>query len=250
MHQVLVSQLSNRRAPIAHTKGRSEVRGGGKKPWRQKGTGRARHGSRRSPIWRGGGITFGPSREKNYDKKINKKTKSKALITALSQKYRDNEILFLDTISMDEIKTKQAKEILKNLSSVSGFDMLITKKRNTAYIALFDKNVNVRKSFKNFGNIEVHDINNLNVYDILKYKFLIITNPKESVKIVESRTPKKEEPKTAPTLKAKTTSKAKATKVVKKKDEETLSKKTKVKVAKTTTKKEKDISHKKDRKIE
>src|SRR5262245_26808838 len=98
VHQVVVSMQANQREGNAHTKGRGEVRGGGKKPWRQKGTGRARHGSIRSPLWRGGGTTHGPSNERNYEKKINKKMKTKALYTVLSQKNRDGEVVLLDQV--------------------------------------------------------------------------------------------------------------------------------------------------------
>lgn len=185
VHQVAVSYMANARAPIAHTKDRSEVSGGGRKPWKQKGTGRARHGSRRSPIWRTGGVTFGPTKERNFSKKINKKMKTKAFHTALSQKLLNNEILFVDMLDTKDAKTKQAKDILNSLSSAQGFKTLSTKKRNAAYISLAEQNPAVLKSFNNFGNIEVGEFRNMNILDILQYKYLIITNPKESIKNLE-----------------------------------------------------------------
>src|SRR3989344_6001738 len=113
VHQVVVAMTSSMRHPIANTKTRGEVSGGGKKPWQQKGTGRARHGSTRSPIWVGGGIAHGPRKEKNYDRKINKKAKTKALYTILSQKTRDGEILFVENLSFGMPKAKDPKEALK-----------------------------------------------------------------------------------------------------------------------------------------
>src|SRR3989338_1467401 len=112
VHQIMHSQQLNARANTAHTKDRGDVRGGGKKPWQQKGTGRARHGSRRSPIWVGGGVAHGPTVEKNYGRKINKKMREKALFTVLSQKVRDNEILFLSGLKLESPKTKLAREVL------------------------------------------------------------------------------------------------------------------------------------------
>src|SRR3990167_9643132 len=106
VRQVFLSERANARKVSAHTKDRSEVSGGGKKPWQQKGTGRARHGSIRSPIWIGGGISHGPRKEKNYSEKINKKARRKGLLTVLSQKLKDGEILFMDNLSIPEAKTK------------------------------------------------------------------------------------------------------------------------------------------------
>ena len=135
VHQVMTSMQSNKRAGTAHTKDRSEVSGGGRKPWRQKGTGRARHGSIRSPIWRGGGVTHGPTKEKNYNKKINKKMKTKALFTVLSEKQRSGEILFIDKIEFSDAKTKKAREVLVSLSKISGFERLVGGKNKVIYLA-------------------------------------------------------------------------------------------------------------------
>ncbi|MFC1730851.1 50S ribosomal protein L4 [candidate division KSB1 bacterium] len=187
VHQVVIGMQANKRTPIAHTKNRGEVSGGGKKPWRQKGTGRARHGSSRSPIWRGGGITFGPRNDKDYSKKINKKMKTKALYVALSQKLRDGEILFVDTISLSAPKTSGAKNVLTALSSVDGFNTLVSKKNNSALVALNEKDSVVEKSFDNMGNIEVDEVRNLNTLDVLTYKYIIITKPEEAVAFFGSK---------------------------------------------------------------
>lgn len=187
VHQVVTSMMSDARDSIAHTKDRSEVRGGGKKPWRQKGTGRARHGSRRSPIWVGGGITFGPRNDKDFSRKVNKKMKTKALYTILSQKVRDGEVLFVDALAFAEPKTKEAKEVIKTLAQTKGYETLATKRKNTAYIATGAKNANTKKSFDNFSNIKLDEVRNLNPIDLLTYKYLIIENPDVSVKQLEAR---------------------------------------------------------------
>lgn len=181
VHQVVVSMASNRRDAIAHTKNRGDVSGGGKKPWRQKGTGRARHGSNRSPIWRGGGITFGPTNERNWSKKINKKMKVKALFTVLSQKMKDSEILFVDDFKFDAPKTKEAKNILIKLSEIKGFDNLFKKRKNSVCLALGERNKNSEKSFSNFSNVLVGELKNINPLDILSYKYLLITKPEDSL---------------------------------------------------------------------
>jgi len=187
VHQVVTSIESSKRHSIAHTKDRGEVRGGGKKPWRQKGTGRARHGSRRSPIWVGGGVTFGPRNEKDYTRKVNKKMKTKALYTILSQKLRDGEILFVDSIAFTEPKTKEAKQVLSGLAQAKGYETLATKRKNTAYIATDAHDPVAKKSFDNFGNIKLDEVRNLNPVDLLTYKYVIIENPEVSVKQLEER---------------------------------------------------------------
>ncbi|PID83284.1 50S ribosomal protein L4 [Candidatus Campbellbacteria bacterium] len=187
VHQTAVSMMSNQRQVIASTKGRGEVSGGGKKPWKQKGTGRARHGSSRSPIWRGGGITFGPTNQRNFDKKINKKAKTKALFQVLSQKLKNNQIIFVDQISFDAPKTKQAVEMLKDLSKIKGFEDILTKSKNSALITNTELNPNNLKSFANLKNVATDELRKLNILDLLKYKYLIISNPKETLEILESK---------------------------------------------------------------
>ena len=179
VHQVATSLATNKRKPIAHTKTRGEVRGGGKKPWQQKGLGRARHGSTRSPIWVGGGVAHGPRNEKNFERKVGKVMKDRALYTILSQKWKDGEVLFVDTLGTK--KTKEAVLVLKNLSSVKGFERLSTKKKNSAIFALAGKNISTEKSMRNIGSIEAMEVRNLNPLALLNYKYLVIENPAESL---------------------------------------------------------------------
>jgi large subunit ribosomal protein L4 len=181
MHQVLTSMQAEKRVSVAHTKARGEVRGGGRKPWRQKGTGRARHGSIRSPIWRGGGVTHGPTKEKDYSKKLNKKMKKKAFLVALSQKLRDKEILFLDKIVLSQSKTKEADKIIKSISKIKGFEKLATKKKNKAILALSKKDTEINRSFRNIPGLYTAEFKNLNVLDLLTYKYLIVVNPHEKI---------------------------------------------------------------------
>jgi len=187
VHQVVVSMQANARLSTAVARNRGEVRGGGKKPWRQKGTGRARHGSIRSPLWVGGGVTHGPTKERDHSKKINKKMKAKALYAVLSKKLEDSQILFVDALVLDNPKTKDAKEIIGSLSKVQGFKDLATRRKNTALILIPENNVVIKKSFNNFGNIEVDEVRNLNVVDLLNYKFVVIVDPKVAIKSLESK---------------------------------------------------------------
>lgn len=186
MYQVITSMQSNARPPIAHTKDRGEVRGGGRKPWRQKGTGRARHGSIRSPIWRGGGVTHGPRTEKRYARTIPRKMRAKALFMALSRKLADNEIIFLDSFGIQEPKTAIAKKVLNALSK-RGFKKIATKKRNAALIALSAPNESTMKSFSNIGNVSVTQVRNLNPVAVLGNSYLVVENPKAAVSILAAR---------------------------------------------------------------
>ena len=187
VHQVVTSMESNKRTPVAHTKNRGEVSGGGKKPWQQKGTGRARHGSIRSPIWVGGGVSHGPRNDKDFSRKVNKKMKAKALYTILSRKLKQGEILFVNDLSLRAPKTKEAREILSSLSKISGYESLLGKRKNSAYIALDIKDINTEKSFRNFGNMHVDEIRNLNPVSLLKYKYVVISNPEKSLSQISSK---------------------------------------------------------------
>lgn len=192
VHQVVTSMESSARVNVAHTKTRGEVSGGGKKPWQQKGTGRARHGSTRSPIWRHGGITHGPRNDKDYTRKVNKKMKAKALYTILSAKYSKGQVLFVDDLSLKAIKTKDAKEVLSSFSKVKGFNDLLSKKKNSAYIALSNKDVNTEKSFRNMSNLLVDEIRNISPLDLMKYKYVVISNPEKGLpQITEKLSSKK-----------------------------------------------------------
>lgn len=187
VHQVMTSMMSNARQPIAHTKTRGEVSGGGKKPWRQKGTGRARHGSSRSPLWIGGGVAHGPRNDKNYARKVNKTAKAKAFFIVLSKKFRDGEVLFVDSLSFAAPKTAEAKSVLVGLSKAKGFETLATKRKNAAFIAIGKKDPNVEKSFRNIGSVIVDEARNLNMLDLLGSKFVVIENPTESIKALEAK---------------------------------------------------------------
>ncbi len=187
VHQVVVSMQANARSNVAHTKDRSDVKGGGRKPWQQKGLGRARHGSIRSPIWTGGGVAFGPRNERNFSKKINKKMRAKALFSVLSKKFDDSEIIFVDAIKFDKPKTAQAKSTLEALAKIKGYEALITKKHNTVLISLPNKDANVLKSFSNFGNVTVSNVLDMNPVDTLRHKYVIIVNPSEASKQLSAR---------------------------------------------------------------
>ena len=187
VHQVVEGMRSNKRSGTADTKDRGEVRGGGKKPWKQKGTGRARHGSTRSPIWVGGGVTHGPLAEKNYKRKISKKMRAQALFSVLSKKLKDNEIIFVDSLSVSDIKTKTAIEVVKNLTKASGMKVLASSKKPRILTALFGRDEKTEKSFRNISTLEIAFLKNLNPMDVLSYKYLLIENPVEAVKFLESR---------------------------------------------------------------
>ena len=162
MHTVVVSYLGNQRQGTQSALTRAEVRGGGIKPWRQKGTGRARQGSTRSPQWTGGGVVFAP-KPRSYRTSVNKKIKQLAMRSALSAKFSDNEMIFLDNIEVSEVKTKTIAEMLKNLN--------VTEK---ALIVLSEKNENVYLSARNIPGVAVSYVGMVNVYELLKYKKIIM----------------------------------------------------------------------------
>ena len=162
VHMAVVQQLANNRQGTQKAKTRSEVRGGGRKPWRQKGTGHARQGSTRAPQWTGGGIVFAP-KPRDYSFKMNKKEKKIALLSALTSKVADNKIVVLDEFKLDEIKTKKFAEVMNNL------------KVSKALVVLEGENKNVVLSGRNIPTVKVSATNEINTYDVLKYDTLVVT---------------------------------------------------------------------------
>jgi large subunit ribosomal protein L4 len=193
VHEVVTALRANARAGTAHTKDRSEVRGGGRKPWKQKGTGRARHGSRRSPIWTGGGVTFGPRSEKIYTKKINRNVRARALASVLSRKLEDGEILFVDALTFAAPKAAEAKKMLSAFKGVKGKEDIASKKANTALIMLPGRDENTEKSFRNFGQIAVSQVKDVNPVELLTYKYVVVAKPDETLEVLKHRTELKSE---------------------------------------------------------
>lgn len=171
LHQAVHVYLANQRRGTQSAKTRAEVRGGGRKPWRQKGTGRARHGSIRSPQWTGGGVVFAP-KPRDFSKKMPKKMRRLAMISALSSKVADNQMIVLDNLSMDQPKTKFIVDMIKNLN--------ISRK---ALIVLKDKDDIIRRSANNIQGVKTTLASTLNVYDILKYDAFVVT--KDAVEAIE-----------------------------------------------------------------
>lgn len=189
VHQVTTAMQANLRQNRAHTKDRSEVAGGGKKPWKQKGTGQARHGSSRSPLWRHGGVTFGPRRERNYSEKINRKMRIGALISALSKKAKDREIVLVDKFSFAAPKTAQAILALAAISKAARTRLLSTNGSHSALVLLTSYDTNAIKSFHNLQGVATEEMRNLNPVDVLSYKYLVIENPEAAFATLLARLP-------------------------------------------------------------
>ncbi len=168
--QVLLAQMANAREPWAHAKGRGEVRGGGRKPWKQKGTGRSRHGSIRSPIWKGGGKSHGPVKDRDYSQKVNKKMKRVAIFAVLSKKFRTGEIKFMEDLNLKSGKTKEFAPVLANLSGKSAKG----KKYDTLMIYAPENGRNLAMASRNLPKTKTLSSTSLNVYDLLNYKNLLI----------------------------------------------------------------------------
>ena len=174
VHQISVSLSANKRQISAHAKTRGEVSGGGKKPWRQKGTGRARHGSIRSPLWKGGGVTHGPRKERIFEKDIPKKMRRKALFMVLSQKAKDNQLVILDKIELEKGKTKEMANSLQKLPCA----------KQATLIALSGYDKKIFFASRNIKKTSIDDARNLNVLQLLNTKYLLLT--KESIKTIEN----------------------------------------------------------------
>lgn len=183
IHQAATTQMGNQRQVLAHTKTRSEVRGGGRKPWRQKGTGRARAGTNRSPIWIGGGITFGPSNDRNFKKDINKKMKRKALFMALSDKLSNKNLAILDNLEAKEYKTKTMD---KTLATIEKKVIKMDKdSKRSLLIILPETEDKVVRSGRNLPGVKIINSNNINILDLLKYRNVVFTKP--AVEKIEER---------------------------------------------------------------
>ena len=170
MHMAVVQYLANKRQGTQSAKTRAEVSGGGKKPWRQKGTGRARQGSIRSPQWTGGGVVFAP-KPRDYSFKLNKKFKRLALKSALTTKAAEEKIIVLDELSLTEVKTKEMAKVLANINA------------GKALVVMDGSNTNVMLSARNIPDVKTTAVNTINVYDILKYNTLVLT--KDAVAKIE-----------------------------------------------------------------
>ena len=170
VHMAVVAQLANNRQGTQKAKTRSEVSGGGRKPWRQKGTGHARQGSTRAPQWTGGGIVFAPT-PRDYTIRLNKKEKRAALKSALTSRVLENKFIVVDELKLDEIKTKKFQNVLNNL------------KVNKALVVVDENSDNVVKSAKNIQSVKTAYVNTINVYDILKYNTVVLT--KDAVATIE-----------------------------------------------------------------
>ena len=215
VHQVVVGAANNRRAGTAHTKERAEVRGGGRKPWRQKGTGRARHGSIRSPLWVGGGVTFGPNKKKDYSAAINKKMRAKAFFTVLSQKARTNSIIFIDSLSFDAPSTKKAVACIEKVcadvaasgaagvgaagagatvrvvdssdSEKGGKTHSVNKKKNVCTIVFPESDEAVRKSFANVRGVNTAALDAFNTLDAFNARTIVFINPDKTLSHIAAR---------------------------------------------------------------
>jgi large subunit ribosomal protein L4 len=173
VHQATMIQQGNQRQVSAHAKDRGQVRGGGKKPWRQKGTGRARHGSTRSPIWKGGGVTHGPVAQRNYKRKLNVKMRRKALFAVLSEKLRKNEIFFLDSLTLTSSKTKELADVFKNLPS----------DKKSTLLVLADMKNDVMRASRNIPYLTVVQARELSALHAAQALYIVL--PKESLLVLE-----------------------------------------------------------------
>ncbi len=173
VHQALKVQAANKRTSVAHVKDRGEVSGGGKKPWQQKGTGRARHGSTRSPIWVGGGVTHGPTPERKFTLKINQKMRQAAIFAILSERLKEGEIKIIESFSIDEPKTKLLSSALSQFFGEKPSALLILSAPN-----------NVPLASHNLEKVKALDPKSLNVYDLLRYKHILVE--KDAVPMIEA----------------------------------------------------------------
>ena len=184
--QVVRSYTSNQRQGSAHTKTKGEVSGGGKKPWRQKGTGRSRHSSIRSPLWRGGGTVFGPRNDKVWKQKINKKMARKSLLMALSSNAKEENIVVLEDLKLNEVKTREVAKIIANLRT-----KIVNFKKAKTLVVLSNFDKDLIRAAKNIADLKTIEARNLNALEILSFKYLLMT--KDTISALKKMFLKKEE---------------------------------------------------------
>ena len=189
VYQVVTGIASNQRSATAHTKGRSEVRGGGRKPWRQKGTDRARHGSIRSPLWVGGGVTFGPSKEKKYTKSINKKMRLKAFFVVLSQKARSDALAFVDDFTVEQPSTKTAAACVEKVCGGTA-----DKKKNVCTVVFSERNDALQKSFANIQGVTTVALESFNTQDALRARTILFMDSVKTIDYLKQRGEKMQQP--------------------------------------------------------
>ncbi len=190
VYQVAITQMANQRQVSAKAKSRGEVAGGGRKPWRQKGTGRARHGSIRSPLWKGGGVTFGPTPERNFKKRINRKMKRKAIEMLLSSKAKEQTLFVLDNLKIEEPKTKLMAEVIKNLKPIfQKGEISENRTKESILIVLANKDNNIIRASRNIAGVETVLAKDLNALQLLSFKYLVTTE--EAIKVIKEKLTKK-----------------------------------------------------------
>ncbi len=189
VHQVVTSMESNQRANTAHTKNRGDVEGSRAKPWKQKGTGRARHGDKRSPLWKGGGVTHGPRNERNYKKTITPSMKKGALASVLSQKVGSEKVLFVEKVALADSKTKDAANILATLSKIDGAKN-VTRKDARVCLVVAEAPRALVNSFRNIPQVTLVTARQLSAQDIVMSRYVIMTDAQEAVKVLQARVEK------------------------------------------------------------
>lgn len=187
LHQVVTAMAANQRQNTAHAKDRSEVSGGGKKPWRQKGTGNARHGSIRSPLWRGGGATFGPRNERSYVKHIPRQMRNRALTVALSQKVRAGRLVTADMPSLEAPKTATMKAFLAALGEAAGLRDVPSRPRRSVLLITPGYSPVLGKSIRNIGSVSIAEARDVSARDLTQYRYTILLNPEECVAVFQQR---------------------------------------------------------------
>ena len=187
VHQVVEGSRANARQGNASTKGRGDVRGGGKKHWKQKGNGRARHGSSRSPIWVGGGAAHGPKSEKNYKVTLTASMKGRALASLLSRKLKEGKILFVDAVTLKDGKTAEADKVMQALATVKGFEKLVGAKKKVVFLANATGDAKIAPAFRNLASVTVGSVRLMNILDVTNHAHIVFVGAKEAAEALAKK---------------------------------------------------------------